>query len=200
VDSLVQHLITQFGYLAVFVGTFLEGETLLILGSLAAHNHLLDFPLVVVAGFVGELSGDILRFALGRRCGRSWIARWPKVAGEVQRATAYLDKYPNAFILSFRFIYGIRLIAPVAIALGRVSAIRFVLLATVSAAVWAPLIGALGFVFGRAIQAVFGKVERVEEGLIVVVVVIVLTFVIHRFMRRRVRHDGTGQVDGGSTE
>jgi len=41
----LQDYITQFGYFAVFVGTFLEGETVLALGGLAAAYELRDWDL-----------------------------------------------------------------------------------------------------------------------------------------------------------
>ena len=39
-SSLLQH----YGYLAIFVGTFVEGESMLLLGSFAAHKGYLSMP------------------------------------------------------------------------------------------------------------------------------------------------------------
>ena len=41
-------LIESYGYLAVFVGAFLEGETILALAGLAAYRGYMDFKLVVL--------------------------------------------------------------------------------------------------------------------------------------------------------
>ncbi|MDD2409055.1 MAG: hypothetical protein PHF02_09530, partial [Tepidiphilus sp.] len=65
-------LVSQYGYLAVFVGCFLEGETILLLASYAARRGYLDPWLVwAVAAFAGTL-GDLFFFWLGRRH-RSWV-------------------------------------------------------------------------------------------------------------------------------
>jgi membrane protein DedA with SNARE-associated domain len=39
----MEDLLIQFGYVAVFLGTFLEGETILALAGLAAANGYLSF-------------------------------------------------------------------------------------------------------------------------------------------------------------
>ncbi len=41
------HLLATYGYLAVFIGCLLEGETILLLGGMAAHQHVLKlFPVI----------------------------------------------------------------------------------------------------------------------------------------------------------
>ena len=66
-DNLIQTLIQNYGYWAVFVGTFIEGETILLLGGFAAHRGYLALPWVIVAAFFGSLCGDQLFFFLGRK-------------------------------------------------------------------------------------------------------------------------------------
>ena len=56
----LEHLIDAYGYLAILAGTFLEGETILILGGVAAKLGYLDLPWVIVCGFTGSLIGDQL--------------------------------------------------------------------------------------------------------------------------------------------
>jgi len=61
----LQSFIENYGYAAILVGTFLEGETILILAGPAAHLGYLNLPLVMLAAFLGSLSGDQLFFCLG---------------------------------------------------------------------------------------------------------------------------------------
>ena len=62
----LQSLIDTYGYLAILVGTFFEGETILVLGGFAAYRGYLHLPWVIIAAFVGSLCGDQLFFFLGR--------------------------------------------------------------------------------------------------------------------------------------
>ncbi len=62
----LQELVSNYGYLAIGVGTFLEGETILVLGGLAAHRGFLQLPWVVACAFLGAFSGHQLYFHIGR--------------------------------------------------------------------------------------------------------------------------------------
>ena len=51
-----EELIQRFGYAAIIVGTFLEGETILVIGGFAAYRGYLSLPLVMVCALLGSLS------------------------------------------------------------------------------------------------------------------------------------------------
>ena len=60
-------LIQTHGYWVIFLGTFVEGETFLILGRFAAHRGYLHLDWVILIAFFGSLAGDNFFFFLGRR-------------------------------------------------------------------------------------------------------------------------------------
>ena len=49
-------LISQYGYAALVIGSLAEGETVTLLGGVAAHQGLLKFPLVVLSVALGGLA------------------------------------------------------------------------------------------------------------------------------------------------
>ena len=51
-------LISQYGYAALVIGSSAEGETVTLLGGVAAHQGLLKFPLVVLSVALGGMIGD----------------------------------------------------------------------------------------------------------------------------------------------
>lgn len=51
-------LISQYGYAALVIGSLAEGETVTLLGGVAAHQGLLKFPLVVLSVALGGMIGD----------------------------------------------------------------------------------------------------------------------------------------------
>ncbi|MCL7652647.1 hypothetical protein M8371_25185, partial [Klebsiella pneumoniae] len=63
----INHLISQYGYAALIVGSMAEGETITLLGGVAAHQGLLKFPLVVIAVALGGMIGDQLLSLFVRR-------------------------------------------------------------------------------------------------------------------------------------
>jgi len=58
----LQSIVENYGYAAILIGTFLEGETILVLAGLAAHQGYLILTWVILAAFAGSLCGDQLFF------------------------------------------------------------------------------------------------------------------------------------------
>jgi membrane protein DedA with SNARE-associated domain len=160
----LEHLIATYGYLAVAVGSFLEGETVLVVAGFAAHRGYLDFRYVVLAAFLGSLAGDQVYFFLGRKHGAALLARRPLWQARAAKIHAILERRQALFIFAFRFglLYGFRTVAPFVIGTSRVSASRFVLFNTIGAAAWALSVGALGYFFGHALELLLGDVKRYE--------------------------------------
>src|SRR5262245_557136 len=105
---MLESLIIRWGYLAVGVGTFFEGEAILVLAGGLAHRGLLSLPLVVLAAFVGSVAGDQLWFQLGRRYGRALVARRPTWQARADTVQRRIDRHGGWFVFGFRFLYGIR--------------------------------------------------------------------------------------------
>jgi membrane protein DedA with SNARE-associated domain len=57
-------VIGSYGYIALFLGTFVEGETILLMAGFAAHLGYLYLPWVILVAFLGSLSGDQVFFLL----------------------------------------------------------------------------------------------------------------------------------------
>ena len=70
-----QSIIENYGYAAILIGTFLEGETILELAGLAAHQGYLVLTRVILAAFVGSLCGDQLFFYFGRKHSQAVLSR-----------------------------------------------------------------------------------------------------------------------------
>ena len=166
-ETLIQH----YGYLAITVGTFFEGETVLLLGGFAAHRGYLDLAGVIAAAFAGSLLGDSIYFEIGRRKGMAFLEKRPAWRNSVARVLQMVHKHQTLLILTFRFLYGIRTVAPFALGASGVSRPRFVVLNVASAALWASAFGALGYVLGNTLEAVLGDIERYERAVFAAIMV-----------------------------
>ena len=179
-------LIETYGYWAVFIGAFLEGETILALAGLAAYRGYMDFRVVVfVAMFAGFL-GDQFYFFLGRHKGKDILARFPNWQERAHRFDALLARWHAPLIIGIRFMYGFRIAGPILLGMGRVPAWKFVFYNFIGAAIWAPLIAGIGYLFGSALEAVLHDIKRYEMWAALGVVLIGLTaFAIHHVRSRR---------------
>jgi len=168
---MLESLIASYGYVAIFVGTFLEGETILVLGGFAARRGWLTLPGVIAAAFAGSVTSDQLFFYLGRRHGERLLARRPRWQPALARVRRLLDRYDTLVILSFRFLYGLRNVTPFALGMSHVSTARFCVLNLIGAALWAVVIALIGWVIGEAAEQMIGHIKRYERSLMAAIVV-----------------------------
>jgi membrane protein DedA with SNARE-associated domain len=181
----LETLIDTCGYLTVFIGTFLEGETILVLGGFAAHRGYLALPGVILAAFIGSLSGDQLFFYLGRRHGQTILARRPLWKIRVEKVHLLLARFHSPLILAFRFLYGLRTVAPFVIGMSTVKAKKFLILNSIGALIWAIAVGTGGYLFGHAIEIIIGNIKHYEKEVLILIAVGGSLFWIFHFYRRR---------------
>jgi membrane protein DedA with SNARE-associated domain len=137
---------------ALFIGTLLEGETIVFLAGLAAHHGYLWFPAVVAVAVVGGFISDQILFFVGRRYGERVFARFPGVAARVPRAQALLKRWDVLAIFLVRFLYGLRIAAPIVIGSCGIAPWRLALFDFLGAVLWAFVVAGLGYFAGQAVQ------------------------------------------------
>lgn len=159
---MLQSLIETYGYWAILLGTFLEGEAILVLGGFAAQLGYLSLAGVMLSAFVGSFLGDQLYFYIGRRYGPRLIATRLSWQANADRVYAILMRRQTFLILTFRFYYGLRNVTPFVIGASQISRRRFFVLNFIGAAIWAVTVAAGGYYFGHAMQAMFDGFARFE--------------------------------------
>jgi membrane protein DedA with SNARE-associated domain len=190
----LETLLKTYGYWAVLIGTFAEGETFLVLGGFAAHRGYLALPWVILAAFVGSLMGDQLFFYLGRKHTQWVLARRPLWKARVDRAHQLLERYRTLLILGFRFMYGLRTIIPFLIGMSSVSTKKFIILDVIAAFVWAVVVGTAGYLFGNILEIILGDIKHYELPIFGAMALIgMLLWAVHRYLyrKRRAGHVGS---------
>lgn len=180
----MEAFLQTYGYWAVLIGTFLEGETILVLGGLAAHLGYLDLSGVILAAFIGSLCGDQLFFFLGRRHSAFLLNRRPAWKSKLERAHRLIDRFQTPLILGFRFLYGLRTVMPFAIGISAVPVLRFVILNALGAIVWAGIVAGGGYLFGHALEGLLGNIRHYEKMLFILVAVAGIAAWAHHLYRR----------------
>lgn len=181
------HFIREYGYLAILIGTFLEGETILVLGGLAAHLGLLELPWVMVSAFAGSFTGDQLYYYVGRRYGPRIIAKRLSWQASADKVYKLLHRHQNFLILTFRFYYGLRNVTPFAIGASQVSRLRFFVLNFIGAVVWAIALGWIGYLFGEAFHLFIADIKHYGMIAIGVLILIGMTIWFITLVRHRRR-------------
>lgn len=158
----LEQLVADWGYLALFVGTFLEGETIMVLSGLAAKRGFLELHWVMLIGGAGSLLGDQFFFFLGRRHRNLPVVRFPTLRDKMVRAGHLLDRHRVPVMLGFRFLYGLRAVLPYVIGAGPVRIPTFMFLNFLGAVIWAVCVAWGGYALGAALEAFLGKLKHYE--------------------------------------
>jgi len=155
-------LLQQYGYLLIFVGTFVEGETLLVLGGYFAHRGYLDLAGVMATAFVAAVCGDQLFFHIGRNHATRLFERFPRLHDKVRIAVHRAERHQTLVVLGMRFLWGLRIALPLAMGMTRMNGQRFFWLNLLSAAVWAALFSTLGYGTGQLFGHLVEDLHRYE--------------------------------------
>ena len=181
-----ESLLQDFGYLAVFIGTFVEGEAILIAAGFFAARGYLDLFLVTLVAFAGAYVGHIFWFWLGRVHGVRLLDRFPRMRRHFGKGIRAFERYGAAAIILTQWIYGLRITCAVIIGMSRIGLVKFFIYQAISCAIWAVIITLAGFYFGRAIEAVLGRVEHLElYALLVIAIVAVGFWLWHRYKEKQ---------------
>lgn len=178
-------LLATYGYWMVFVGCLLEGETVLILGGMAAHQQALQFWTVLALAILGGVLGDQLLFWSGRFFGARLLPRLKRHQGAIDRVSGLIERYPSTSVFAVRFLYGMRLVGPLVIGASGLSPWRFALLNLLGATVWATLFVSAGYWAGEALQQLFGDLKPYRLPIVIGVVLLVAAAALVRHLRAR---------------
>jgi membrane protein DedA with SNARE-associated domain len=182
-----EELLRTYGYAAVLVGTFLEGESILFAGGYAAQQGYLSLPLVILAAFSGSFAGDQMFFTIGRRQGGKILARHPRWQARVLRVHQLMERFHTIFILGFRFLYGLRTLSPFVLGTSDVTHRRFFFLNMIGAGIWAATVATVGYFFGSVLPRVWERVQGYRGPVLVGVLGVVGVIAVVIWRRRVAR-------------
>jgi membrane protein DedA with SNARE-associated domain len=189
---LFQQLISQYGYLAVFVLMLAESacvpipsEVIMMFGGAlaggavaGAHPQLTG---VFVAGVLGSVAGSYISWAVGKYAGQTAIRRWGRRVGirehEIDKATAWFERHGPVAVLVGRVIPVIRTFISLPAGFADMSAGTFGLYTTLGVIPWTAGLAIFGYALGANWEHVandFHGPTYVIAGLLVVGVAAVL--------------------------
>lgn len=165
----IAHFITDYGYWALLAGCLLEGETITLLGGIAAHHGLLKLPWVLAVVAFGGCLGDQILYFTGRRFGPRLLGKLKRRQPQIERARQLINHHPALFVLGVRFMYGFRIIGPVIIGASKMPVARFVSLNILGACIWSLVWVLLGYFCGHFIEHLLGAMDKKVSGALVII-------------------------------
>ena len=155
--------VQEWGYIAVFLGAIVEGETVILTSSALAALGYMNIYKIMAITFCTTVIVDQILFQVGRRYGPAFFAKYPKLLPKADKAFRLLHRFDRWFILSFRFIYGIRVISPIVIGAANVETKRFAILNILSALIWTLVSCYSGYMMGDVLEKLLKNLEIVKH-------------------------------------
>lgn len=182
----IQTFVENYGYWAVLFGAIIEGESIILIACYFSYIGVLYFPYVVAIAFFGTLFGDQAMYYVGRYFGPNILEKFPKSRAPAGKAFYLLHKWDIWYILSFRFIYGIRIMSPIIIGTSGIPPKRFIPLNFIASLIWTVISCGAGYLAGNAVQKVIDNWHIIQQYLTILLVsVIGIIAMIVYFVNRR---------------
>lgn len=163
----IQQILKQYlelhGYWVLFVGTFLEGEAILLMAGFLAFRGYLDISAVVLTAWVGAFLGDQFYFYLGRQKGRALLKRFHSIARKFRAALKLIEKYGVYVAFISRYTYGFRIILPIILGITKLAPRTFLWINLVSALTWAVVFAMGGYLFGKSASLFLDNISNYEH-------------------------------------
>lgn len=156
----MQHFLDQYGYIALAIGTFFEGETAILIASSLIHKGVFELPYTVFFGFFGSFVSDWIYYLVGRFNGKYFVDRKPKLKAMVSPVTNLFHRHQIPILLSYRFLYGFRIIIPVVIGMSGLPPARFLFYTIVAGLFWATVVSTMGYAVGSFFELEASSFER----------------------------------------
>jgi membrane-associated protein len=197
VDRLLDWLMPLFsnwGYLVVFAGVFLEsifltgwiapGTTVILIGSFFAAQGELNIFMLWATSVVAALLGDNVGYFIGRRMGREAVERYerrPKLRVGMERSQHFFARYGGITVLFGRMISGVDAFIPLTAGINGMPHWKYMVYDTPGAMLWSGVFCALGYFFGENWQTIDEVINWLGWGALgILALIVIAAYLINR--------------------
>jgi membrane protein DedA with SNARE-associated domain len=164
IASAIDDLLTNFGYLAVFLVIGIEslgipapGETMLVTAAVyAGATGNLEIAGVIAAAAAGAIVGDNIGYSIGRKGGFKLLLKYGHIVrvkeSHLKVARYVFDRYGGKVVFFGRFVALLRTFAAFLAGVGQMEWRRFLVANAAGGIVWATIFGLLGYYGQKAFE------------------------------------------------
>lgn len=171
-------------YILLFFGIFFEGELILLSAVIAAHQGLLNIWVVIFVAVIATITSDVFYFNLGKHKAKKWIAN-SKFATKFEKVNQRLHKNRTKLLFTYRFLYGMRMITPIALGAQEMPMLKFLKYSVLSTIIWCLVIVALGYAFGEVVINNLKHIQKIEYYFIGTLLTIAVGLLIYKLIKKR---------------
>ena len=146
--------LATYGYIGLFLYSLGGGFVGLVAAGVLSFMGKMDLTLSIAIAFSSNALGDVLLFWLTRYQKSMMVEGLRKHRRKVALAHVLMKKHGDWVIFIQKFIYGLKTVVPIAIALTKYDFRKFAVLNLFAAAIWALAFGLSSYYFGAVLSKV----------------------------------------------
>ncbi len=188
----LEHAITQYGVLAVFLAMLLESaciplpsEVVMPFAGFEAWLGHISFVEAVIAGILGNLVGSLIAYAIGKWGGRPLLARYGRYVLFSERhfasAERWFSRYGGITVLIARILPAIRTFISLPAGIAKMNLGKFTIFTTIGIIPWVYILSEVGYQLGKN----WSVIESHSHALTYLFAVVLIVAVVLFWMRNR---------------
>jgi membrane protein DedA with SNARE-associated domain len=187
-DTILQYLI-KLGTVGLLIGIFIDGlgvpfpgGFMIIMSGLLIQREDITLFEVLLAVFIGHLSGGTAAYFIGKRVGLPFIERYGRYLRITEQRLAkgqhWLEHSAAAFIILGRFIPTIGNVTPYLAGISKVKYTWFLIYSSTFVVLWSAFNITIGYIFGRSWQQAS---DQVGSKFWIVSVILLLLIIAYKY-------------------
>jgi membrane protein DedA with SNARE-associated domain len=177
------HYIATYGYAAVYLLAIVEGPVVTVLAAFLATEGVLSLPAVYAIAVAGDLTGDLLLYALGH-----WLSgvlpgkedNWRgKIRQRMDKMKPYVQERAGRLLLFGKLTHSAGFVVLLAAGASRIRLDRFLFFNLLGSLPKSAVFVVIGVFFGRFYQSLGGDL-RIAGAVLFVVIFSVAGFLLYR--------------------
>jgi len=171
----------KFGYPIMFLGSFIEGVSVMLLGGFFAARGYFSFSLVWLAMFLGDVLGDVMWYYVGYFGGTRIIGKIEKIfktklKEKSEKMKKFLEERGGRIIIGIKFTAGLCFAMLITTGTVKMKFKKFLKYDVLGSIGWVSLMCGLGYFFGESYDLLDKYVKRmgfVVTGMVIAAFIIV---------------------------
>jgi len=199
IENIISQVDPVLAYLILFASAYIEntfppipGDTVTVIGAYLITTGKLSFIGVWFSTTLGSVLGFFTMYLIGSKLGKEFISskKRAKIFGfeRMEKIEVWFAKYGYGVILANRFLSGTRSVISLFAGIFKLSGLRVLLLATLSALIWNGILMYAGYMLGVNWESITGIVSQYNQIVIVLTILLIGGFIIYKFfIKKRVK-------------
>ncbi len=187
-------VLLRYAYVALFVGSIVEGDATLITAGFLAHRGYLRLWLVILIAAAATTMANEFYYRVARAQGEDLFRQKAESDHRLARLRVWIQSQGALLLLFSRFMWGFRVAIPVACGAVAMRRARFSIVNAAGALLWSVSVGLAGYFLGHGLELWMTNIRR-HEWEIAALLLIAVFLILLTWKRKEYREEAAALLN-----